>query len=51
MWEYLVGHIMDVDLHIAVRQGSSNKSPGWDFISLELNETYWEVIKDDLLPL
>jgi hypothetical protein len=36
---------------MALRQGASNKSPGWDGISLGFCKTYSGVIKDDLLPL
>ena len=43
--------ITDMELLLAVHQGTMNNYPGWDAIILEFYETYWNVIKDDMFIL
>jgi hypothetical protein len=44
MREDLVVEFTDMELYLTVRQGTPNKSPGWNGINLEFYKKYWGVI-------
>jgi hypothetical protein len=49
--EVLTAHFLENEIKEAIFQMKHNKAPGLDGFSAEFYQVFWDVIKEDLLPL